>query len=374
MPSFQKISYHMREIANELCASDANESKEQTPECKEQEQKCGEECKEEKECNSSECEQKTKVSLESEDFEQLFERNLQHVRACDRDLFAPTDAAAESNEDESKDEHSDRAIGNVHGMRKVALFHGLNYVGTSAELKGCVNDCNNMQRYLTDYCGLNAFLMMTDFTQIQPTRDLMLQSYAYIANYMARYGGTWFYQYSGHGTQQIDYSGDERTNGGDGKDECLCPLNYNRAGFILDDLLNKVLVQNPAHFNKNFRMICIIDACHSKSVADLRFSYGKATKNGAIERFEPSRDFSYDTNIITISGCRDFETSSDVQPTPQTAYGAMSNALVRTLKEYNGKCTYRQLLEGIYTKLRSFSQIPQLSSEQELDLDSMIDW
>lgn len=36
---------------------------------------------------------------------------------------------------------------------------------------------------------------------------------------------------SGHGTQQADRDGDE----GDEGDEAICPLDYERAGLIIDD-------------------------------------------------------------------------------------------------------------------------------------------
>ena len=33
-------------------------------------------------------------------------------------------------------------------MKKVALLIGINYTGTRAELRGCVNDANSINKYL----------------------------------------------------------------------------------------------------------------------------------------------------------------------------------------------------------------------------------
>ena len=36
-------------------------------------------------------------------------------------------------------------------MTKIALLIGINYYGTSAELRGCINDVNNINNYLISY-------------------------------------------------------------------------------------------------------------------------------------------------------------------------------------------------------------------------------
>ena len=383
MPDFQKIAYHLKEVANELCSSPPEQPEQEEVEQKQEveptpdaqttdstdaEAKC-----DEQDCDAQECEESAK-GLPPKLMHALFENSVQHIRPCDRDLFCDATSSEQAEEKEEGEQEGTRAIGNVHGMRKIALLHGLNYNGSAAALHGCINDVQNMQRYLTDYCQLDAVLLMTDLTHIKPFKSMMNASYQFIFEYAARTGGTVFYQFSGHGTQQTDWSGDESVvAGGDGKDEMLVPLDYRTAGCITDDALNKIWVQDAARIAPNVRFIFIHDACHSGSVLDLRYKYGHETKGGDIVRTE-MRKHGYNTNIISISGCKDEQTSSDVRPTPATAYGALSNALVRTLKEYNGKCTYRQLMNGIYAKLQRFSQLPQLCSEQELDLDAMIDW
>ena len=46
-----------------------------------------------------------------------------------------------------------------------------------------------------------------------------------------------FLHYSGHGGQTFDLNGDEE----DGLDEFICPVDYNSAGYIIDDDLKTLL-------------------------------------------------------------------------------------------------------------------------------------
>jgi hypothetical protein len=46
---------------------------------------------------------------------------------------------------------------------------------------------------------------------------------------------------SGHGTQQADRDGDE----GDDGDEAICPLDYERAGLIIDDDSESKILWRP---------------------------------------------------------------------------------------------------------------------------------
>lgn len=77
-------------------------------------------------------------------------------------------------------------------------------------------------------------------------------------------GDSLVFHYSGHGSQQRDYNGDEI----DGYDETLCPLDYETQGMIVDDEINATIVKPlPA----GVKLHAIIDACHSGTVLDLPF-------------------------------------------------------------------------------------------------------
>jgi metacaspase-1 len=69
---------------------------------------------------------------------------------------------------------------------------------------------------------------------------------------------------AGHGSQKRDFSGDEK----DGMNETLCPTDFERAGQIVDDELNRRLV-NP--LPTGVRLHALLDACHSGTGLDLPY-------------------------------------------------------------------------------------------------------
>lgn len=72
------------------------------------------------------------------------------------------------------------------------------------------------------------------------------------------------FHFSGHGSQQRNYTGDEV----DGFDETLCPLDFETQGMIVDDEINATIVRPLPH---GVKLHAIIDACHSGTVLDLPF-------------------------------------------------------------------------------------------------------
>lgn len=77
-------------------------------------------------------------------------------------------------------------------------------------------------------------------------------------------GDSLVFHYSGHGSQQRNYSGDEA----DGYDETLCPLDFETQGMIVDDEINETIVKPLPH---GVKLHALIDACHSGTVLDLPF-------------------------------------------------------------------------------------------------------
>uniref|UniRef100_A0A2P2JM41 Uncharacterized protein MANES_01G273100 n=1 Tax=Rhizophora mucronata TaxID=61149 RepID=A0A2P2JM41_RHIMU len=77
-------------------------------------------------------------------------------------------------------------------------------------------------------------------------------------------GDSLLLHYSGHGSRQRNYSGDEV----DGYDETLCPLDFQTQGMIVDDEINATIVRP---LPQGVKLHAIIDACHSGTVLDLPF-------------------------------------------------------------------------------------------------------
>ena len=246
-------------------------------------------------------------------------------------------------------------------MKKKALLIGINYQGTPNALNGCENDVFNIKKILTSKLGYSDknITVMTEKRGIKPTKKNILNQISKLINSAIKEetDEIWFH-YSGHGTYIRDANGDEI----DGKDECLCPLDSQESGLITDDLLHKIFSRLPEKTN----CICIMDCCHSGSILDLKYRYVSGLKN-VVENKNNSK-----CNIISISGCRDNETSADAL-IHKNWVGAMTTALIKVLEATNYSITCNSLLLNMrkYLSLSKFSQVPQICSSYKIDHDTV---
>jgi uncharacterized caspase-like protein len=154
--------------------------------------------------------------------------------------------------------------GHGNGKRK-ALLIGINYFGQKGELKGCINDVNNVKQFIQSQYKFNDIRVLTDDQQSNlPTRSNILDSFRWLVQ-DAREGDCLFLHYSGHGAHQDDKHGDEA----DGQDETLVPVDYQKAGMITDDDVHGALV---APLQRGVRLTAVFDCCHSGSIMDLPFT------------------------------------------------------------------------------------------------------
>jgi hypothetical protein len=173
------------------------------------------------------------------------------------------------------DDGSNIPLSSCDGNKK-SLFIGINYFGSKAELRGCINDVENIKA-----CVVKRFGFPTDAAHMKtlvdsdrnnmPTRANMIAAMKWLVA-DAKSGDSLFFHYSGHGGSQRDTDGDEE----DGMDETLIPVDYEKSGQIVDDELHAILV---AGLPVGVRLTAIMDCCHSGSVFDLPFSVSKSTKH-----------------------------------------------------------------------------------------------
>lgn len=147
--------------------------------------------------------------------------------------------------------------------RRKALLVGINYRGTSAELRGCVRDVTFVHHLLTTKFGFRSadFVVLTDeATGISgvrrgaPTRRTILDSLRWLVA-DTRPGDSLWFSFSGHGSQVRDVSGDED----DGYDETILPVDYRKSGHIIDDELYDIV----RRICRGARLTVLLDACHS---------------------------------------------------------------------------------------------------------------
>ncbi|KAL6299513.1 caspase domain-containing protein [Sparassis latifolia] len=278
------------------------------------------------------------------------------------------------------------------GKRK-ALCIGINYIGQSAELKGCINDAHNVRRFLCEDYGYQDadIVMLTDDSSNPrsiPTKENMIEAMQWLIS-NAQPHDALFFHYSGHGGQTKDLNGDE-----DGYDDVIYPVDFQENGPLVDDMLHDILVKP---LPPGCRLTTIFDSCHSGTALDLPYiynHYGKIKEpdleqeasqgllaafagRGFARAFSSANEFmgrdrrllqtkTSPADVISWSGCKDSQTSADTFEAGQ-ATGAMSYAFMTSLRQ-NRHQSYQQLLVNVRGMLaQHYNQTPQLSSSHPMD-------
>ncbi|ORX77057.1 peptidase C14, partial [Anaeromyces robustus] len=272
-----------------------------------------------------------------------------------------------------REKGGDRCVRSTLTGNKKALFIGINYTGTKAELKGCINDVKNVSQLICSKYGFNNCLYLTDEQtdpNMKPTYNNIIEGMKWLVQ-GAKSGDSLFFHYSGHGATARDDESDEI----DGYDETILPLDYEKNGQIIDDVIYENLVQP---LPKGCRLTAIFDSCHSGTVLDLPYTYQCDGQVEVIENdvrkeifkkafsllggfmtgdqsmiassllglFDGSINFAgassnannqqtidkrkHDADVIQFSGCRDNQTSADAKINNEST-GAMSYAIVQVL-------------------------------------------
>ena len=266
---------------------------------------------------------------------------------------------------------------------KRALLVGINYIGTSNQLYGCINDINNVAAHLRSARGYQSMIVMSDATFQKPTRANILAGFKELLQGIQSGDELWFH-YSGHGSLQRDTNGDEDS----GADSCICPLDYERAGFITDDLIRSSLI---ALVPAGARLYVVLDMCHSGTGCDLRYKYDDSSYliHSATElpsTYEPNawalRQTSYEYkqyaktagSVFCISGCQDSQTSADAFLAGKAA-GALTHCLLESLNA-NSALTYKwkHLLKDVCCRERvgQFTQRTSITCGNPLNADELV--
>jgi hypothetical protein len=187
-----------------------------------------------------------------------------------------------------------------HSGQYRALLIGINYVGSSAELRGCHNDIDTMTRYITDqgYADGEIKVLLDDGEHEEPTKQGIEDALSWLSS-GAQAGDSLFFHYSGHGASVRDDDGDED----DGKDEALVPVDYKEAGLLRDDQVFQLLVGPLA---EGVQLTCILDCCHSGTILDLPYMFKAddgslaAVEDGSFSEMQENPSFDFGKIIQVI--------------------------------------------------------------------------
>ncbi|KAF8912494.1 caspase domain-containing protein [Mucidula mucida] len=247
--------------------------------------------------------------------------------------------------------------------RKKAVCIGINYYGHSRELRGCINDARHVYEFLTRHCGYRKedIIVLTDDNpnkRRQPTRRNILAAMAWLVR-DARSHDSLFFHYSGHGGRTRDVSGDEL----DGYDQVIYPVDYQTAGFIIDDFMHELLVRP---LPMGCRLTTLFDCCHSGTVLDLPYGVRSSSQTAMLVSRQAWEAKKSSADVICWSGCLDGQKSADTFQ-GGVPVGAMSYAFITALKR-NRNQSYQGLLKSIRQILYpKYKQTPQLASSHRID-------
>ncbi|HMX27598.1 MAG TPA: caspase family protein [Blastocatellia bacterium] len=246
-------------------------------------------------------------------------------------------------------------------------------------LRGCTADTGALYEWLARNRGLKP-----DSTQIlfdgAATRANILRRLDWLSKQRVDVA---IFAFSGHGTRVQDLDADETT----GFDQAIVPVDYDRAGLILDDDLRRAYDAFPA----TTRLIVHLDSCYSDRADRGLIAAAKDYLKRRTPRFLPPELVSgealaqtYQTRrwrgfgpqerdavskrILSLAGCRDFETSADAWFGQKVGYrGAFTHHLLRAQQILGAKADTLAIIEETRRTLAAgkFSQVPQLSGPPE---------
>jgi metacaspase-1 len=261
-----------------------------------------------------------------------------------------------------------------------ALLIGINrYKIPGADLRGCVNDVNNLKVALLKHFSFQEKNIKI-LTDLKATKKAMQDGITRLVK-GAKRGDVLLFHYSGHGSNVPDDNGDEA----DSRDEILCPTNLDWKDPMTDDWLRTAFDKVPADVN----LTVIMDCCHSGTntrvlvprdapiierflpcpldllaVESGRRLTGEVKgKRATLEKRAKRKKDVIDVSIpeVLITGCRDTQTSADAH-IGGSYNGALTYNLVAAMEEKSGKLTYGELHSRTLRLLKDggFDQVPQL--------------
>ncbi|XP_076886689.1 metacaspase-1-like [Bidens hawaiensis] len=157
-------------------------------------------------------------------------------------------------------------------------------------------------------------------------------------------GDSLVFHYSGHGSRQRNYNGDEA----DGYDETLCPLDHKTQGMIVDDEINATIVRP---LPRGVKLHAIVDSCYSGTILDLPFLC-RMTQSGhySWEDHRPKSGLWKGSNggeVFCISACDDHQKSDDTTVLSKVAStGVMTFCFIQAI-EHGHASTYGSLIRSM---------------------------
>jgi len=239
---------------------------------------------------------------------------------------------------------------------KHALLIGCNYTSVpNMSLQGCIHDIVNVQNMLIDaynYAPVNITCLRDDIKTALPTRANIIAELTTIIAKSGSYSEIWIH-YSGHGTQVTQKIGSSSV-----LDDCIVPLDCMAKGFIMKEDIFAIIK------NVKCPMYIMFDSCHSGTISDLEYSIQYQTPD-TFTRIHNNNLVVNNPNIVSISACKDTQTSADVYDAWNAeTEGAFTNCFITCLRKSRHNISILNVYRNTCMLLaqRGFTQVPVLSS------------
>ncbi|KAJ4824258.1 hypothetical protein Tsubulata_031286 [Turnera subulata] len=243
----------------------------------------------------------------------------------------------------------------AHGNKR-AVICGISYMNTKHQLNGCINDAKCMKYLLVNRFKFpeSSIVMLTEQETdpyMRPTKQNMRMAMYWLLQ-GCQPGDSLVFHFSGHGSQQRNYTGDEV----DGFDETLCPLDFETQGMIVDDEINAAIVKPlpPGEW----------EVCMGGPSPPIRDVERNQRRGGHLFQ-------------VTTTGAMTYALIQAIERGHATTYGNMLNAMRSTIRNTGSDLTggiVTSLLTMLVTggSLNRMTQEPQLTANEPFDFLSHI--
>lgn len=258
---------------------------------------------------------------------------------------------------------------------KRAVIIGINYYMTTNRLHGCVNDAKSIAEALIKYHGFaadNIVLMADNAIVKRPTRANIIRELCRLM-FKTTPGDLACVFYSGHGSQVACADGDEALNPfTPGMDDVICPCDCSayegQEGFIVDDELKSILVDN---LPDGAQLRAVFDCCNSGTMLDLPYLFKDGDEFYNIIDVPPTTA----KDALLLSGCRDDQESADgvINGKPS---GALTWAFLKALQTSRSMpMTWKELHTAIRVTMtkHKLTQVPMLSVGNKYIINNRVD-
>lgn len=254
--------------------------------------------------------------------------------------------------------------------KRRALCIGINYTGTANELRGCMNDQENLVQKLKSSASFTSsdIVVMNDTCTgtTYPTFSNIWTQLVALRQWVAQWPRTQPLQlvvsYSGHGTSRPGSTDQGET---DRSDEAIVPVDFTSRGFITDDTLRQNFI---ALLPANVTLLLLVDSCNSGTIADLRYSYNLSTQ--PVQAATNAKYPETACTCVSISACRDNQTAADTWlPDPVTGvYEAQGGLTAAFCTLFQATTPIKQLAVNMksWVLARNMTQVTQLASSKLL--------